>query len=397
MVKIDTLSIRNFKSIESLDEFELRPLNILIGPNGSGKSNFVTFFRLLKRAANGRLADFVNNEIGGIDEVRYKGATNKQTIDWQLKLTALETISDSHIYYKARLGNRGNRFIFRSEEVQREPKEGYTEGFNLLGAYDGYIRHLSSVGNDENGNDEYDSGFEYNGEESAFEYARNPKRYPTVDEVRRFLGDFAILRGFGENSLDNIHRSQPISVINPLRVDADGKNLVSVLYKLMQDTEYDGVKEELENTLKIAFADFRRLAFPPVASNKVELQWVNRWGFPARSISDGMLRFLVLATQLLLPDPPPVILIDEPEIGLHPRLIPLLAELLKSASEQSQVIITTHSPQLLSAEAIELSDVVLVHNDDGKTVLERPDEQRLDRWLERYTLGGLWTMGKLGV
>ena len=109
-----------------------------------------------------------------------------------------------------------------------------------------------------------------------------------------------------------------------------------------------------------------------------------------------MLRFLGLATLLLLPDPPPLIAIDEPEVGLHPRLLSLLAALMKQASERTQLVVATHSPQLISAESLDPDDIVLVEMEDGKTKLNRPDPEELRRWLERYTLGNLWVMGKLG-
>ena len=127
------------------------------------------------------------------------------------------------------------------------------------------------------------------------------------------------------------------------------------------------------------------------------MRWVNKsgWDFPARATSDGMLRFLALATLLLLPEPPSLIAIDEPEIGLHPRLIPRLAELLKDASQRTQIVVATHSPLLLNAEAIQPEDVVVVDLENGETQFKRLDSGDLKMWLERFTLGNLWTMGRL--
>lgn len=398
MPTISEITLLNYKSFRSLENFQLKPLNILIGRNGAGKSNFINFFKLLSAAADERLANSVRVE-GGLNEIRWRGSKQDDVLEWKLTIKGLD-VSSPLIFYTVNLVPRGNHFNVRLEEVSGEPKPGYRDGYKFLGAYNGRIRFLSAKpGTDDANHIESNQSSEevnygYNDQELAIAQIRDPIRYPLLGEIRHIFTDWAVFRGFGENALKNIYDSQSLDVVSPLRLDAEGRNLVSVLHTLHNDGRYINAQAELEEILERAFPDFRKLAFPTIASGKAELQWRNAFSqFPASQVSDGMLRFLGLATLLLLPDPPSLIAIDEPEIGLHPELIPLLGDLLKSASQRTQIIVATHSPQLLNAVVPE--DVVIVESDNGETKLERPDTDGLRLWLERYTLGSLWTMGKL--
>jgi predicted ATPase len=271
-----------------------------------------------------------------------------------------------------------------------------------LSAADGYIHFLSTIpgsSNDVAGykQPDHENYPPYSNQELVVTQLRDPIRYPLLDEIRRLLNDWTIFRGFGEGALKNVYESQLLDITEPLRLDAQGRNLVSVLHAIANDTKYAEADDALRAILASAFDDFSKLDVRTLAAGRVGLYWrtQNRWQFPASQMSDGMLRFLGLATLLLLPDPPSLIAIDEPEVGLHPELIPLLAGLLKKASAHTQLIVATHSPQLLNAEAIELDDIVVVEREAGRTTLDRPDSERLRLWLERYTLGNLWVMGKL--
>ncbi len=397
MARINKLTLTNYKSLQNV-ELELNALNVLIGRNGSGKSNLLSLFRLLCDGANGRLASNIAEQ-GGLGEIRWRGSSERDVIQWELTFEDLEQAAQRAIYYSGALTARGNTFTFKSEELSQDPYPDHLERYKYLSASDGRIRILTSKVKDE----EQDIDYAYNDQEPVISQIRDPRRYPLLDEIRRLLSDWTVFRGFGENALKNIHGAQSLSGISyPLRLDPQGSNLASVLQSLANEAPYNEDYKMLNEILGTAFPDFEKLDLALVASNAIELRWRSkdfpgRPAFPARSMSDGMLRFIGLATLFLLPEPPSLIAIDEPEIGLHPGLIPLLAGLLKQASERTQVIVTTHSPLLLSSEDIEVSDVVLVDRQDGGTIMERADTRaNLDRWLERYTLGQLWTMGKLG-
>ncbi|MFN3492114.1 MAG: AAA family ATPase, partial [Anaerolineales bacterium] len=236
--------------------------------------------------------------------------------------------------------------------------------------------------------------------ELALSQIRNHVNLPLMNQIRRTIEDWTIFRGFGERALENIHQAQAIEVVNPLRLKPDGSNLASVLHNLANEAQYADANDHLQDLIRLAFPDFDRLALVTAGTGRVELQWrtKNRWQFPAQALSDGMLRFLGLAVLLNLPDMPPLIAIYEPEVGLHPRLIPLLAGMLKAASQRTQIVVTTHNPELLNAPDIELDDIVLVDNVEGETTLKRVEnDDYLEMWLKKYSgqFGRLWVMGKL--
>jgi predicted ATPase len=402
MPRIGKLTLVNYKSLQNV-ELKLNDLNILIGKNGSGKSNLISFFRLLRDAAKENLASRIGEE-GGFGEIRWRGSSPRDMVEWKLELVYLEHVMEDRkegklTRYEGRWAAKGNGFTNRLEEISQDPYPGYSERFKYLSASDSHIQLLKLIGR---GGEDKDFDYTYNDQELVVSQIRDPMRYPLLDEIRRLLDDWAIFRGFGEDALKNIYGAQSLSASYPLRLDPQGRNLVSVLQSLANEAHYAEAYGSLNEILESAFPDFEKLDLALVASNAIELRWRSRdfpgkLAFPARSMSDGMLRFIGLATLLLLPDPPSLIVIDEPEIGLHPGLIPMLAGLLKQASERTQLIVTTHSPSLLGSADIELSDIVLVERRDGATVMERADSRaNLDRWLERYTLGELWTMGKLG-
>jgi predicted ATPase len=396
MAQISKLMLKNYKSFRNL-EFELKPLNILIGRNGAGKSNLLSFFRLLSNAANGRLADSVRTT-GGLSELRWRGGNLNDHIDWEIKFENLKQVDHRAIYYNGSLASKASGFGVRLEEISHDPYPGHDDRYKYLRAYDGYIQFLTAKTNRESDEVEDEklnlSGdYGYGDQELAITQLRDARRYPLLDEIRYLITDWTIFRGFGENALNNIYTSQSLDIVSPLRLDAEGRNLVSVLYELQ--TRYVDEQDKLEEILGEAFPEFRRLNLPLTASGKAELQWHDRtgWKFSASQMSDGMLRFLGLATLLLLPNPPSLITIDEPEVGLHPELMPLLAGLMKAASSRTQLIVATHSPLLLNA--VDVEDVVVVERENGETHLTRPNQDNLRLWLERYTLGNLWTMGKL--
>lgn len=399
MAIIQKVKLENYKSFHNL-EFDLKPLNVLIGRSGSGKSNFISFFRLLKDAADERLVNSINT-LGGINEILWRGGQTNAPLYWQLTFDELTHI-DNRIHYCGEIARRGNSFSIQTEEISRDPNPGFKDGYKFLSASGGSVRFLTRKPSTESGKNlneeniiDYRSGDDYNDQQLVIAQIRDPVTYPLPEELRRSIVDWINFRGFGETAIENIYGAQSLDIISPLRLDTEGRNLISVLYTLFNNQQYAPVEKELTNVLRQAFNDYRRLIFPLVASGKVELQWVDQQGFtfPARSLSDGMIRFLGLATLLLLPDPPSLITIDEPEIGLHPELIPLLVGLLKSASQRTQIIVATHSPLFLNE--LEPEDVVVVENRQGQTTFDRLDSGSLHLWLERYTLGNLWTMGKL--
>jgi predicted ATPase len=183
------------------------------------------------------------------------------------------------------------------------------------------------------------------------------------------------------------------------RVDPDGQNLVSVLHTLYQtDREF---KHEVNQAMKAAFGEeFEELIFPPAAEQRIQfgVRWKSlRREQSAANLSDGTLRFLFLLAVLANPDPPPLVAIDEPETGLHPSMLPIVAEYCSDASERAQVVLTTHSPALLDAfkDIRPQPTISVVDWVNGKTELRVVSGAELEHWLQRYTLGEMYRSGEL--
>lgn len=176
----------------------------------------------------------------------------------------------------------------------------------------------------------------------------------------------------------------------------DGEDLVSCLY-WMREADPDRF-EAVEDTLRAGFSDFDRLNFPPVAAGTLAMTWKDKrskYPFYMHQLSEGTLRFLWLVTLLQSPGLTAVTLIDEPEVSLHPELLSLLADLMREASQRTQLIVATHADRLvrflLPSEVIAL-DVA----DDGKTSATWADQFDLEDWLSEYTLDDVWRMGRMG-
>jgi len=190
---------------------------------------------------------------------------------------------------------------------------------------------------------------------------------------------------------------QPVVAKLERRVDPDGQNLVSVLHTLYtEDREF---KNEVGMAMKAAFGDdFDELVFPPAADQRVQLRvrWKSlRREQSAADLSDGTLRFLFLLAVLGSPSPAPVIAIDEPETGLHPSMLPVVAEYAVEASSRAQIILTTHSPQLLDAFHDTRPSTTVTKWREGQTVLMKLEGEALDYWLREYSLGSLYRSGEL--
>jgi predicted ATPase len=383
---IEQIALRNYKSI--LDaEIELGQLNVLIGRNGSGKSNFLSFFHLLNQGAHGHLSDTINT-MGGISEVIHYKA---DTFEWELTFKELGGMSP--VYYRGKIKRRGTFYYnILFEELEHLPYLSHSTRSKFLTFADGRVRVLSAVQDEKD--EERD---DVSDQELFITQLRDRRRYPMLFELETVLKNWQHFRGFGSDALDTIRSSQNFRSVEPLKLEADGSNLISILQQLANQPQYQEVSDKLNQLFRVTFSDFAKFDIPIDASNKGSLNYRSHdfsAGIPAISMSDGQLRFLGLILLLLLPNSS-LIPLDEPEIGLHPQMLAILAEALEHASQHTQIIISTHSPQLI--DALKPENIILVDREEGNTSFRRPDAEQLQRWLERYTLGRLWTMGRLGV
>ena len=345
MPMMDNITIRGFKSIKSVERLKLNPINVLIGANGSGKSNFLEAFSLVREVLNGRLRQFVVRS-GGAERVLHFGSRVTEEVEIAIHLT------DNHWY-----------------KLTMEPTAD-----DSLGLTD-------------------QSASTWQSPLSIF----SPQDQP-VTVGTSFDADPWIAYHFHDTS-----RESPMKKMRNLRdnrrLRANGANLAAFLYFLR--LKHPGSYSRITRTIQLAAPFFDDFALEPQALNPemILLEWQHKGSdayFNAASLSDGTLRFIALTTLLLQPDSlrPVVILLDEPELGLHPYAITLLSAMVKKAAVSSQVIIATQSPRLL--DHFEPEDVIVANRVNGEARFERLNPEELEEWLEDYSLGELWEKNEFG-
>ena len=355
---VDKLTIQGFKSIRRLDDFELRPLNVLIGANGAGKSNFVSFFRLLRDMVDQRLQLTVAKQ-GGADGFLFNGPKITQRIVGKLYF-------DLNGYEFALEPTASNKLVFSSEVL-------YFAG--LL--YPNPVRRQLGTGHEES---KLGEAFETHGEGSIASYV-----YPAVS-------NWVVYHFHDTSETAAIKRACSVRDYEELR--PDGSNLAAFLFRMQERNKpsYDLIRDTVRMVAPF-FDDFRLRPQKSGEDEVVQLEWAQAgsdYPFHPSQLSDGTLRFISLATTLLQPSPPFTILVDEPELGLHPYALSLLASLLQQAAAKgTQVIVSTQSAPLLNS--FDPSDIVVVDRAAGETRFRRLSLEELRSWLdEDYSLGELW-------
>ncbi len=354
--QLDTLTIQGFKSIRDLKDFKLKNLNILVGGNGAGKSNFIDFFRLLSAIMEGTFNKFIRAR-GGIGDFLFNGR----------KIT--EKMS-----FKTYFGLRGYRFSIEPSvsadclltNEARYYERGTSGWWELGNSHDG-TSLLAQEALSSTRNSEY----------SKYVYSS--------------VTSWKIYHFHDTSATANMKHYEIIQDTGYLRYDA--ANIAPFLLHLRSNfpSEYT----EIVNAIRLAIPFFDDFILQPTRfgeAEKVNISWRQKGSdYPMQPyhFSDGSLRFICLATALLQPNPPSTIIIDEPELGLHPAALGLLAELIQSASERTQLIVATQSPTLIDYFSIE--DIIVVNRKDGASTFERLNEEDFTHWLEEYSVGELWT------
>ena len=230
-------------------------------------------------------------------------------------------------------------------------------------------------------------------DQSVLAQRKDPDLYPEVTWVGRRYGAIQTYREwiFGRYAPPRAAQSTgfPEDLLLP-----DSRNLALVL----NDIAHAG-GTRFDDLLRRFFSRFERMSFK-VSGNNVQL-YLHETGFgapiPATRLSDGTIRFVALLATLLSPSPPPIVCIEEPELGLHPDAVSLIADLLVEASERMQLVVTTHSDALVSALTAQPDAIIACERPGAGTQLRRLDPEKLASWLEEYRLGDLWRMGELGA
>jgi predicted ATPase len=356
---ISRIEIEGYKSIKSL-AIDLKPINILLGGNGVGKSNFISLFSLIRNIYNQNFQNYIQKKGG----------------------------PDSLLHFGRKYTSEMNFDIFF------ESNEGYLNRLMIdigTGQENLFIQSLKTAFWWNNGWKERE--YESNKLESTFSYMTTGQAFWVNDRLKEF--DVYHFHDTSDTS--------PIKAVSDLhdnaRLKRDGSNLAAFLYYLKEKESKHFKRIEL--TVKSIAPFFDHFVLEPNRLNeqKIQLEWREK-GFPetyfnAYHLSDGTLRFICLATLLMQPNPPATIIIDEPELGLHPVAINKLAALVRKASEKTQVILSTQSINLI--DNFEPEDIIVTDRKENGSVFERLNPEELKGWLEDYTLGDLWGQNKLGA
>lgn len=389
-------------------DLPLRNLNVLIGPNGSGKSNLLEVLSLL-RAAPTNLPEPVK-EMGGVREWLWKGANAPP--EAAVSATFQYPAGGQSLCHTLRIADHAGRFEVVDESIANErPSPGQHKPYLYYDFQRGQpvLNELRSRESLPNGHDAEPQETVSSGrasdagrkrrlrresvrpEESILSQVRDPERYPELTWLQEQYEQIRLYRHwtFGPNA--PLRQEQSTHASADLLSDG-GENLALIVNNIRSRTK-SAFLEALRD-LYDGIEDFSTR----ISGGNVLLFLVEQGGreIPATRLSDGTLRYLCLLAILLHPEPPPLVAIEEPELGLHPDVLPIVARLLQDASHRTQLVITTHSSLLIDALSDDPKSVVVCEKEDGRSHFRRLDTEHLRLWLQRYTLGELWSKGEIG-
>lgn len=380
------ITLNNFLSFGSRKTvLLLKQLNILIGSNGSGKSNFIEAINLLR--ASPRSLESVIRQGGGVQEWGWKGGTDAETF-----LTAGLSNKNSDLWLSHSLAfdagatsfSLANESIFSfSSNLLMEPKEPRTVYFQneknklTLRNKDGV---LVPIRND------YDLG------DSVLAQRKDPEQYPEITYLAEQYSRIRIYRewAFGRNT---IFRQPQRADMRSDRLEEDFSNLGLFLNRLRRNPQ---AKKEILEHLRDIYEGVDDFDVSVEGGTVQVFLTEGSFTIPATRLSDGTLHYLCLLAILCDPKPPLLICIEEPELGLHPDILPKIADLLVAASQRTQLIVTTHSTLLVDAMTEQPESVIVCEKHQGQTEMTRLSSEDLKEWLEKYRLGELWARGDLG-
>lgn len=369
------------------EKIELNSLNVLIGPNGSGKSNLIEIFRLLNSLPNSINAEMISG--GGVQEWQWKGESHLPGIA-SIGVTYDGESSGSQLRYMLGFRSSGNELQILSEAIVNEKVESDYSYANLGGEI--WIKEYA-VDDEKRGSKlrELDRQ-SIRSNESILSQRKDPERYRELTWTADLFQSTCVYQEWSFGRFTPTRFPQRVDLAT-YQLFPDGSNLALILNKL----DHNGQLPELNKRMAQFLPRFERLT-TRVVNGAIHV-FVHERGLqgpiPASRLSDGTLRFLSIMAILLDRYAPPIVCIDEPDIGLHPDAVGILAEVLVEAKERMQLIVTTHSDALVSALS-DHSESVLVCEHRGGTVMKRVESGLVQHWLEKYRLGEIWRIGALG-
>lgn len=359
-MKINAITIENYKSIKKIDDLKFTNINILLGSNGAGKSNFISFFKMLNMMIQERLQDYIKEQ-NGADNILHFG----------LKYS-------DEISAKINFQNNSYRFILK-------PTQGDTLYFSE--------EATPYVGENIIGRSNYETQlFNTKGSKLRGEGYKGISDY-VIDAMQ----SWRVYHFHDTSSTAKVKGINTISSSVNKQLLPNAENLSAFLYYLK--LKFPDSFFMIEETIKLIAPYFDRFILEPdiFDEDKIRLEWLeigNEKVFNAHHLSDGTLRMICLTTLLLQPNAPDTIIIDEPELGLHPYAITVLASLMKSFAIDKQLIISTQSVTLINH--FNGDDIIVTDKINSASVFKRLDKDELNEWINDYSLGEIWEKNLIG-
>ena len=367
MQKITKLTLSGFKTIFKIEELEFENVNIFIGANGSGKSNIVSFFEMIGYMMTNSFGRYVADN-GFASSMLYHGHKVTNTIESDIQFYSTTGTSD----YKFRISHTvSDSFLFMDETIiyhkngQKNPFEQYLD----------------------------DGGYK---ESKLLEFYHSNS---TAKYIKNLLAGIRVFHFHDTSKEAYIHQASPLEFNS--KIKSDGGNLASVLYKLKNDNSR--YYERIVSYIKIVAPFFDDFVLEP-SSNSIQLKFkeINSdLELGSFRLSDGTVRFICLATLLLQPKEtiPKIIIIDEPELGLHPVAIDILAEMLSVASNHAQIFLTTQSERLINH--FEPKNIIVInrkkdHNGRFYSDFTKLNNESLKDWIQDYSMSEMWNSNIIG-
>jgi len=375
-MKIKNITIRNFKSIRNLDKFELNDINILIGANGAGKSNFISFLKLLREISKNNLQNFVAQNAGA-NRLLHFGRKNSESIGGRLEFVSIDASRNA---YEIELKPDTEDSLYFSKEITSyyhnlKRNQFGTKWIDYKPEITGYREtKIDEIINN------YKKSHNYNG---------------IPDYVKNALSDFEIFH-FHDTGISSPLK-QTCDINDNRLLKRDGSNIASILFFLKEHEPI--IFKKIEGLIRQVAPFFNSFVLEQVRGKEetIRLEWKEKGNddyFNANQLSDGTLRMIALVTLLSQPNLPSTLIIDEPELGLHPAAIQILAGLIRKASLKSQVIISTQSVTLINQFTPD--DLIVVEREGSCSIFKRFSKEEIESWLDSYSLGELWEKNLIG-
>jgi predicted ATPase len=366
-LRLDNINLKGFKSIDSNGvDIPFGDITVLLGANGVGKSNVISFFQMLHAMMRYELKNFVGKN-GSANSLLHFGAKRTQQIEFNLSFSDLI----NNYNYKVGLSHAAtDSLVFTENTVTK------------------YNSNESNV--------KLDTGEK---ESRLYDYPKISE-HPFLKKTAAFLQNLQIFQFQDTSQEAYIRNSAYIYDGDFLR--SKGGNLAAFLFTLKNHT-VDGEQyyKRIIRYIKMILPQFKDFVLSPIDEYNIILRWQEEGSdyiFGPHQLSDGSLRFIALATLLLQPknSQPSVIVIDEPELGLHPSAISLLAGMIKTASQNCQIILATQSTSLI--DEFDVDDIVIVERNEKEksSTFKKLDQEKLADWLDRYSLSEIWEKNIIG-